>query len=915
MKRIFSISVIMIISIISIFQNTALADEPEKKLDRYGQMNSVDYPEKVTSDEQLKANIAKDKEYYESLTQPSSKDEYGGLKGSKEQFSLKATGYFHVEQLENGNWTIVNPIGNMFFSLGVNSTGAVGDTYTKVSGRESIYEWLPPFSANDPFYTAYMNGNNENYSYYVSNLIKKFGKPFDQDEYTKQSVDRVKRWGFNSGGGWTHAAAYLKNDFPMFVFLPMPKNTQCTTVKVYDVFMDGWEQAVDKAIRQFLLDRVDNTALMGYYIDNELQYERMGATIPASKASEVATKGKLVDILKEKYEDDISEFNTAWSAKYISFDDVYDDTSLSLRTDEAIKDFDEFLELYFDTFYSTVARIVKKYDPNHMLVGDRLASNTPHLNLVNVKSAGKYMDLITYNYYTYSVNTKTLDELYEAAQKPFILTEFHYGEPTRGLVSGVRLLKDPKEKGLGYRNYVEQVAKTGYVVGAHWFQYVDQSATGRYYQGYNGEAYAIGLIDVADQPYMDVVTSMKATNDIIYDIILGKKKPYEFDGFPAEKGEKTVLQIPKTKKAMIIDGELDSNWPKGSKITLSDTNRVLGVMEPNVEADFYFAWDQKKLYVFADIKDTSPMNNVRTGKNVWNGDGIEIFVGPEAEKLGQEGSLVPKDSQLLIAGGDKINGIFQFYWANNRTDEEQSEINNYVKMKADKTGYTIEAAIPLPALNIENIYPDMEIMFDFIFDNGENGSRKSQYVWNGNDKNSRDRSAWGRAQFVDSVTSTVSVKTKATATEKLSNAIALYLGSNKTLVNNETMDIDENSDVMPIIKNGRTLVPLRFIAEVLNSEVIWQQETSTVTINKDNKSIVFKINDVVYMDGQIKKELDAAPEIINDRTMLPLRAVAQAMGKKVFWDDKGLIIISDQQNIFDNTYDSKIIDYIITLLK
>ena len=63
----------------------------------------------------------------------------------------------------------------------------------------------------------------------------------------------------------------------------------------------------------------------------------------------------------------------------------------------------------------------------------------------------------------------------------------------------------------------------------------------------------------------------------------------------------------------------------------------------------------------------------------------------------------------------------------------------------------------------------------------------------------------------------------------------------------------------------------------------------------------------------VTTEMDVPAQIINQRTFIPLRAIAEALGKKVFWDNRGLVIIGDGDNIPDAEYDKKEIDYLVDL--
>lgn len=90
-------------------------------------------------------------------------------------------------------------------------------------------------------------------------------------------------------------------------------------------------------------------------------------------------------------------------------------------------------------------------------------------------------------------------------------------------------------------------------------------------------------------------------------------------------------------------------------------------------------------------------------------------------------------------------------------------------------------------------------------------------------------------------------------------------------------------DVPPIIENDRTLVPLRAIFEALGANVIWDDPTQTVTATKEGTEIKLTIGGQTYKNGT-PVTLDVPAKIINDRTMVPLRFVSEALGAKVNWN-------------------------------
>lgn len=93
-----------------------------------------------------------------------------------------------------------------------------------------------------------------------------------------------------------------------------------------------------------------------------------------------------------------------------------------------------------------------------------------------------------------------------------------------------------------------------------------------------------------------------------------------------------------------------------------------------------------------------------------------------------------------------------------------------------------------------------------------------------------------------------------------------------------------NMDQPPVIVESRTMVPMRAIFEALGCDVTWEAESQTVFAQKDLDYITLTIGDkLMYNDGNAL-QLDVPAQIINGRTMVPLRAVSEALDAKVNWD-------------------------------
>ena len=90
---------------------------------------------------------------------------------------------------------------------------------------------------------------------------------------------------------------------------------------------------------------------------------------------------------------------------------------------------------------------------------------------------------------------------------------------------------------------------------------------------------------------------------------------------------------------------------------------------------------------------------------------------------------------------------------------------------------------------------------------------------------------------------------------------------------------------LPVIVEGRTLVPLRSVFEALGATVEWNNDTRSVTSVKGEVTITLAVDSKELVVNGTVKTLDVPAQIMNDRTMVPVRAVAEAFGAKVEWNN------------------------------
>ena len=520
------------------FSSAAGTAQSKPLVDELGQSTLDDWPDKVKNLAELKADAESEKAYYASLTPPAF-DRFGGLPGSGEKLGLKKTGYFHIEQLGCKLW-LVDPDGNAFFHLGICSFGP-GEDYTYVKGREQSYAWLPELQGE--FNTAFRPGNgSENVSFHLANQIRKFGQPYDHETYAARMIERSRKWGFNSIGAFsqTPKEAHRAANFPYVTSLPLGEWEGLPRVpgvfESFDPFDEKTRARVEANIAKHVPARADDPLCIGYFIINEPRFDEIPKAVPALNGR-YACKRRLVQMLVEKYKT-VEAYNTAWGDQAPSFDELAG-AGLAVKTPAAQADMKAYAGLYLDAYFALASAAFRKHDTHHLLLGARYQPVTINDEQL-CRITGKYCDIVSFNYYTYGVEKDLLQNIHTwSGGKPVMLSEFFWSSPRDSGLVGGREVKSQQERGLAYRNYVEQSAALGFVIGIEWFTLVDQAVTGRWFSKYSGESANSGLLSVGDRPWKPMLAEMLKTNYEIYDVLLGKRAPFAWNDPRFQPGNTT----------------------------------------------------------------------------------------------------------------------------------------------------------------------------------------------------------------------------------------------------------------------------------------------------------------------------------------------------------------------------------------
>ena len=100
--------------------------------------------------------------------------------------------------------------------------------------------------------------------------------------------------------------------------------------------------------------------------------------------------------------------------------------------------------------------------------------------------------------------------------------------------------------------------------------------------------------------------------------------------------------------------------------------------------------------------------------------------------------------------------------------------------------------------------------------------------------------------------------------------------------------VDENIlafEQPPVVEDGRTLVPMRFLFECLGDKVTWDEETRSVTAENKNSAVTFSLDSLTADVNGTEQTMDVPAKLIGDKTYVPLRFLSENLGYTVTWDE------------------------------
>jgi hypothetical protein len=494
-------------------------------VDRYGQFTRGTWPEKIADDATLRAAHARAARV---PAPPAGLDRYGGRLDVPGQ----VTGWFHAQRMD-GRWQLVTPAGHGFFSLGVNAVVTDGGR-SHVEGRGWMFNDLPPARGEWAAFYGHDAGSGEIgaasglayhrgrwFDFYAANLYRVDGQDW-RDAWRRRTRERLAAWGFNTLGNWSdealargHGLAYTRSINIAGDYANVATGYDYWG-RMPDPFDPRFAQATERAVAQASTGVRDDPWLLGYFADNELAWAAPGpqgrwalAQGTLRGAPQSPARRAFIAMLEHKYTDAL-KLGVAWGIGVARWEALQAGDFQPPEPNEAhpaiAEDYSAWLRTYAEQYFRVVAQTLRRHDPHHLFLGGRFAVRTPEAEA----ACAKWCDVLSINVYAdLPAHGMDLTAL-RALGKPVLISEFSFGSTDRGpFGTGPMPVWNEAQRAEAYARFVQAAAADPSIVGAHWFEYVDQPVSGRLLDGENAH---IGLVGITDLPFGSFVDAVKAAN-------------------------------------------------------------------------------------------------------------------------------------------------------------------------------------------------------------------------------------------------------------------------------------------------------------------------------------------------------------------------------------------------------------------
>jgi hypothetical protein len=453
---------------------------------------------------------------------------------------------------QDGTWWLLTPDRRRFFALGVCCVdrGTSADRY----------------DAENPSYAA-----ERHYPHAAA--------------WADKTLRRLQEWRFNTIDGWSDLPVLRQSPEMNLAFMPVLSLGATAGAPWWDMWSDKVLSRMDSLAKEQILPIRDDPRLLGYYSDNELGWWNSALfkmTLEQDRKS--VQRQKLLKLLHAEYEGDWQKLTADFEPLGAgSFEELERGGLLYLRAGgDGIRVMRAFLGIVAERYYAVCRELIRKYDQRAMILGDRYQSfYYPEV----ARAAARHVDAVSANLNTGwgdgSFVRFYLDTLHALTGKPVMVSEFYVAAAenrtgNRNSHGYFPLVATQAQRAESFGKTLHNVGRLPYVIGASWFQYYDEPPMGRF----DGEDYNMGLVDVQDQPYEELVQRAASSNLASLRPTTPRRQDLALRGAPRASGD--PMAHFNRREALL-------HW-----------DRERGFVPPasaNPLADLYVCWDPEFLYL------------------------------------------------------------------------------------------------------------------------------------------------------------------------------------------------------------------------------------------------------------------------------------------------------------------------------
>jgi hypothetical protein len=456
--------------------------------------------------------------------------------------------------VENEVFWLFTPDGEKFYGCGVNGVN-FGNPPESIQGRPA---------------------------YYISTLYPGI------DAWAATIRERLAKWGFNHAGAWTSSEEQI--GLPYIPNLDLGRLSQALW---FDAFDPALTDRVNEWADRLTAPHRRHGLRIGYFPDNEVGWWNAALfTFYLSKEWQNNTKRLIWQLLYDRYDGNWQKLLGDWvpSQESKGFKSLQrTGASLKLRPGgSGVKLINEFTYLCAERYYKLIHDALRAADPRALIFSDRLPI---YYSQDAVRAMAPYVDAVAVNYNLDGPDGWVAHYFFEGlaslTNKPILVSEFFCAamENRSGNKNTGHLLTVPTqtERAMAVQQALQNFARFPNIVGTHWFQYYDEPQGGRS----DGEDYNMGLVDIYDQPYEELVASFQRTHPSIPQL---HAEAYRYD---PRLNDGRAVAIPRASYGMDMTDASLTHWDKGTTLMRGFTAEA-----PYVPfADIYLSWDPDGLYL------------------------------------------------------------------------------------------------------------------------------------------------------------------------------------------------------------------------------------------------------------------------------------------------------------------------------